>query len=273
VLKRGCCILVGKIDEYILAPFSSDDEPEIVDLFNRRYERFAGFVPRTVEYWRWCCLYRPDVKTRGILTVRKKNRLVGYIVIGNSGNIWDLCCASGSDEKIVISTLLSAATDYAKSESIDGLVLNAYVHDKIVHQVCQELDFSQAPSETLFLSVLNLPELISSVLKEQKQNFKETEVFWFKLKNCPPWCVNSFGVKLCSNQVLVSTNDDGFPKTTITVEMTTLVSLMFGNKNLAKMILLGRVRFGGFWKILKVVRFLRLLKSNSPWFTPRTDLA
>ena len=267
-----CTLLESSID-YITESFVSSDEAEIVNLFNTEYTKLAGFVPRTVEYWRWCCLNRPDVDEKGIVVVKKMGTIVGYIVVGKSGNIWELCYNSKYNGKAIVSSLLTWALGYAKTANCDSLVLNAYVDDKVVREVCDELDFAQSPSEPLFLSVLDLPELICAVLRDRNLSSRKNEVFWFNLSNCPTWCVSSFGIKLCDKEVYILTEDHESSKTTITTDMPTFVALMFGKENALKALLSRKVRADGFLGAFRVLKFFGLLKVNSPWFIPRADIA
>ena len=78
-------------EEYTIRTYLPGDETALVLLFNNQNATLAGFVPRTVEYWRWCCLKRPDVDEEGIIIAKKGDKIVGYCVIGWSGNVWELC--------------------------------------------------------------------------------------------------------------------------------------------------------------------------------------
>jgi hypothetical protein len=265
--------LIGNMSDYVTESFVSKDEADIVNLFNSEHAKLVGFVPRTVEYWRWCCLNRPDVDKKSVVVVKKNGTIAGYAVVGKSGNIWELCYDSKRDGKAIVSALLTWALDYAKSVQIESLVLNAYVNDKVVREVCSELDFALSPSEPLFLSVLDLPELICAILRDKKLSSGKTETFWFNFQNCPPWCPDSFGIKLRDNQVSILTEDDGSSKTTIETEISTFVALIFGNGNALKAVLSTKVHFDKYWRIFRVLKFFNSLKAKSPWFIPRADLA
>jgi hypothetical protein len=251
--------------------FQVGDELSLVNLFNAQHAKLAGFVPRTVEYWTWCILKRPDVEEKGILVVKKNEETLGYVVVGKSGNVWELCYDQGSDGKAVVSTLLNWAIDYSKGMGCDSVALNAYLRDNLINEVCQELDFAQSLPEPAFLSVLDLPELICRILRAKGQYLGYEPVFWFNLQNCPSWCTNSFGIKIENNTVTIL-KDPVARKITIDVEMDTLLVLLFKNKNIIKSILNSKVRINPFWKILKVNYFLSSLQVKTPWFIPRADM-
>lgn len=258
-------------DQLIPRNFQRGDELSIVNLFNKQYRKLAGFVPRTVEYWTWCCLKRPDVNEDGILVIKKNEETLGYIVVGKSGNIWELCYDPQYDGKAIVSTLLNWALDYSKSKDCDSVALNAYIGDNLISEVCQELDFGLSLPDPMFLSALDLPELICNILRAKGLHLNDETVFWFNLQNCPSWCLNSFGIKVEKNNVSIL-KDSVDSKITIDVEMDKLLVLLFKNKNVVKSILTSKVRFNPFWKILKVNYFLSNLQAKDPWFVPRADM-
>ena len=264
--------MADNTSEYSARTYIQGDEIALVRLFNTEQANLAGFVPRTVEYWRWCCLKRPDVNEKGILIVEKENKVVGYVVVGKSGNIWELCYDSSRNTKTIVSRLLIWAEAYAKSVGSNSVVLNAYVKDPLVREVCLDMDFAESPPEPMFLSVLDLPQLMCEVLQAKNQGLDTNEVFWFNLKNCPPWCVPSFGVRLENNQVSIVGEPVPGSRTTIETEMSTIVALIFGTESVLKDIIASKVHFYPFWKIYKVKKLFSLLQTKTPWFVPRADI-
>jgi hypothetical protein len=264
--------LADNTSEYNARKYAQGDETALVLLFNNEHTNLAGFVPRTVEYWRWCCLKRPDVSEEGILIMEKENKIVGYVVVGKSGNIWELCYDSSQKSKIIVSKLLAWAEDYARSVGSNSVVLNAYVKDSVVREVCKDMDFAESHPELMFLSVLDLPQLMREVLQAKNQSLGSNEAFWLNLKNCPPWCVDSFGIMLSKKDIVILEKPNTLSTVTIDVEMSTLVALMFGAKGVFRALLSSKIRFDHLWNVFKVIRFIRLLQVKSDWFTPRADI-
>jgi len=264
--------MLRTLDKTYSRTFLAGDEASIVDFFNSQNEKLAGFAPRTVEYWRWCCLSRPGVDQNGIYLIKNGQEIVGYIVVGKSGDVWELCYDHQGNGREIVSSLLNWAVGYAKSLGCDSVELNAYARDNVVRDVCQELDFAESHPEPMYLSVIDLPELIRSVLTAKVAGRDFDEDFWFILKNCPPWCVDRFGIRLGEDGVTILKEPVVFPKTTIIADMSTLVALMFGEKSVSKAILTSNVRVHPFWKIINVEKFLRRLEINTPWVVPRADI-
>ena len=252
--------------------FLSGDEDSIVSLFNSQYEGLGGFVPRTVEYWHWCCLQRPDVKIQGIQVAERGKRIVGYVVVGNSGNVWELCCDRRLGGEGVVSYLIKYALHYVRSVGCDSIVLNAYSGDQIVRNVCRELGFAEAPSEPVFLSVLDIAELIRAILEAKISKTFRDQVFWFNLKNCPSWSIDSFGISQRKNEVTILREPNDSSRVTVDVQMSTLVGIVFGAKSIFRALLSSEIHLDHFWNLPKTIKFIRLLRTKSRWFIPRADM-
>jgi hypothetical protein len=254
-----------------LRSYLPGDEDSIIDLFNSQNLSLGGFVPRTAEYWRWCCLQRPDVTAQGIQVAEKEGRLVGYIVVGNHGDVWEFCYDRRFGGETVASCLLEFALNYVRKLGDDSIVLNAYSDDQTVRKVCRRLGFAESPSEPVFLSVLDLPELILATLKARIRKEYKGEVFWFHVRNCPPWITDSFGIMLIENGAVILEKPINSCHVALDVEMATLVAIIFGNKSIFRELLSSRIRFGHFWNVFKVIRFMSLLRVKSKWSMPRAD--
>jgi hypothetical protein len=161
--------------------------------------------------------------------------------------------------------------NYVRKLGEDSIVLNAYSDDQTVRKVCRRLGFAESPSEPVFLSVLDLPELIIAILEARIRKKYKGEVFWFHVRNCPPWIADSFGIMLTKNKAVILETSNHFSQVTIDVEMSTLVAIMFGNKSIFRELLSSKIRLRHFWNVLKVIRFMNLLRVKSKWSMPRAD--
>ncbi len=257
--------------QYYLRPFKKGDETVIVELFNSTFKEYAGFVPRTPEYWVWCCLQRPDVTEEGIQIVNTKNKIVGYIVAGKTGNIWEMCYDPSYDGEIIITKLLTWAIDYLNKSDSDSVLLNFPTKDQTVRKVCSNLGFAESTPEYMFISVLDFPRLTSEVLKNnlKKQNIKGQ--FQFQLRNVPESADNTFCIEIKDNQVNVTYNKVNKPEVTIDADGATFASCILQGEGVLRNIVTLKIKFYPIWKISKVIIILNLLKNNSPWFMPRAD--
>jgi hypothetical protein len=262
-------------EEYHARTFAPGDEQAIISLFNTKYQAFGGFVPRTANYWNWCCLNRPDVDQEGIVIIERNGQMKGYAVVGKSGNIWEFCYNSGDDQETIVSKILTWAENYAQSVGSDSIVLNSYANDAVIRSVCEKMGFNEAPSEPTYLSVLDLPNLIREILSARRIQHESNEEIRFNLKNCPSWCTSDFGIRFSTSGVSVIkySQQDLAPTLTIQADMSEIVSIIFGNQNVWKAIFQKKVQLGHLTQISKAQKYLKLLQVNSPWFIPRADIA
>jgi hypothetical protein len=247
------------------------DENFFASLFNKENERFAGFVPRTAEYWRWCCLQRPGVNQDGIIVIENSNQTVGYSVTAKSGEVLEVCVDSRFNRQAILLKLLSETLDYTKSVGSSSIVINAPSGDSDIRKVCERLNLAESLPEPMFLSVLDLPELILAILKARIQKEHKREVFWFHLKNCPSWCIDSFGIMIIGKDVQIL-KEPNAQAVTVEVEMEELASVIFGQEEVLQAILFSRIRLDHFWNLSKFIRFAKDLRIESDWALPRADI-
>ena len=96
-------------------------------------------------------------------------------------------------------------------------------------------------------------------------------VFWFRLKGCPSWCNDSFGIQVEKNEFSVMDEVVGSPEIVVDADMSTLVSCILGTGSILKAIMTSKVRLRPFWKFRKFLRLFSFLRVKSPWFIPRAD--
>ncbi|MCW4010398.1 MAG: GNAT family N-acetyltransferase [Candidatus Bathyarchaeota archaeon] len=258
-------------EKCVLRTYREGDEEELARLFNQTHTHLAGFAPRTPAYWRWCCLTRPDVEKEGIFVAAVQNEVVGYAVVGKTGNIWEMSYCTNCDGKAVFRKLLTQAAEYARNVGSDSLVLNEYAENQVVREVCQELDFVETPAEQCFLSVMDLPRLLSEVLQSRKEAIDFEGTFMFQVTKCPDWFKNQFVLKT-EKKGFSLINGAVNPEVTVTIDLQTFVSVLFGAGSVRKAVLSSRIQVRPFWKLQKTVRLLSLMQVKSMWAIPRADI-
>ena len=256
---------------YSTRTFKKGDEASIVQLFNSAFKEYAGFVPRTSQYWIWCCLQRPDGTEEGITVVSMGEKIVGYAVAGKSGNIWEMCYDPTCNGEIVVTKLLAQALNYLERMGSDSVLLNFPTKDAVVRKVCEKFNFAESSLEYMFVSVLDFSRLISEVLKNAAEKQKVDGQFLFKLKNLPSSLANNFCVEIRNGEVTVTEKTVDAPEVIVEADASTLVSCMLKGENIVKALATSRIRFYPLWKIGKVIKLFSLLQNSSPWFIPRAD--
>jgi len=260
------------MNEYRVRTYEKGDETELARLFNEAYQAYAGFVPRTPEYWRWSCLDRPDVEKEGIVIVVHARKIVGYAVVGKSGNIWELCFDRGPDQERVGSLILDKAVDYLTRVGSDSVTLNLPSKDSVARQACERLGFSQLPPEIPFLSVLDFERLLGSLYSANQQRLMDFEgSFLIKFQDGPFWITPFVSMRVRNGGIDIASQKE-LCQAVIETDTRTLTSVLFGTEKALSALLRLKLKIRPLRELRTVLRLFSLLRVKEPWFVPGADL-
>ena len=263
---------MSETDGYCIRTYRQGDETELTALFNDVYRDYAGFVPRTVEYWKWSILLRPDLSREGIAVVVNADQVVGYATVEKSGNVLEFCYDPNHDGKTVVSMLLDWCIDYVKSQGGSSVSLNVPAQDNPIRQVCRELGFTEEPFSSLFLRVLDFPQLLRKIVDQKgglKQHFDETVLI--NIASVPSWCDNHVFLRVQGGKMTVLTEKIGRPTIRVDLDISTFSSCIFGSTGTYRAILKGQLKVRPFWKIRRAAKLFSLLRLRDPWYVPGAD--
>lgn len=259
--------------EYSVRTFLEGDEEEILKLFESYHGRFVGFVLRTLEYWRWCCLDRPGVDADSVFVVVSgyDDGVVGYSVVGRSGNIWEMCVDRCDDSELIAELLLKRVVEWLTVEGASQINFQAPVDDESVRAVCDRLGFAEIRTPEVFVSVFDFEKLIFFLAKGCGGLLRSVdEVVEFQLKDAPDWIKDSFKLKFYNGQVEIL---DGSHESTISVETdtVTLSKILMQKTGLLSAFIHREVKVKPFWRLWGLSKLFSTLKSKELWFTPLSD--
>jgi ribosomal protein S18 acetylase RimI-like enzyme len=258
-------------DDYIVRSYEEGDEIQLTRLFNSVYQTYGGFVPKTPEYWRWCCLDRPDVEKKRIIIVVCGEKIVGYAVVGKSGNIWEFCFDHAYDGKKIASLILGEAIEYLENFGAESATLNVPFEDLLAKEVCQRFGFVEVPSERLYLGVLDFErflQLLVSAKKEKLKGFNDEVLITFR--NAPFWIDPHISVKVENwNTQIEEVNKRH--KVLIETDIETFTSILFGTAKPLWAWLRFRLKIHPLRKVRDALKLLSSLSLNNPWFFPGSD--
>lgn len=250
--------------------FNEGDEPSIVELFNSVYHSYGGFAPRTVEYWRWCCLERPDIEKKGIFLAFDGERLRGYLVAGSSGNVWEFCVSD--DDREAAGVLLSEAMNYFEKISVSFVNVNVPSGTDAV-DVLREAGFDEVPAMKMFVTTLNPAVLIQALITPRKNvvvNGFDDE-FGVRLRDTPYGVSKDFSVKIENGSVEVAEGFSAKPSIVVELGFMDILSVLLGGSSMGRLFLSGRIRVRPFWKFGAVLRLMWTIQLRSSWFFPLSD--
>jgi ribosomal protein S18 acetylase RimI-like enzyme len=262
-----------KKGSYSLRTYREGDEEEIIKLFNSVHKDYAGVVPRTVSYWRWCCKGRPDVSEDGILIVEEEQskEIVGYAVIGKSGNVWEICVNPNFDKKQIVSLLLEKATEYLTKAGTDEIVLNVPAENSVLRETIEELGLTEFPIEHMFVGVLDFATLITQLAQNNADKLRRfEEVFSFRLKNARSWVDPQFAIKI-DNGAIATVPYTESNSILVEIDVDAFTSILIGTTNPFRLLISRKVKVRPLRKTFKTLKFFSLIQIRDPWFHPRAD--
>ena len=260
--------------EFFVRPFIKGDEVPIIRLWNDSYKNYGGYAQRFPEYWNWCCLQRPDVENNGVILVLDKcnGELAGYVVVGKSGSLWELCYNQKSDGEVIVTILLNQAIAYLNNINAPSIKFLALESDPIIRRVSRELGFTACRPPQMFLSILNLRSLVSAIVSDKASSLKKefNETLLIKVKGSPFWLNDTLVIKINGEGV----NVGNIPQeTTVSLETDyfTLSSLLFGNTTPLSALLRLKLKARPLFKIPIALKMLSSLQLHADWAFQLSD--
>jgi hypothetical protein len=250
------------------------DEIAIVQLFEKAYANYGGYSKKTPECWRWCCIKRPDVERNGIIVAldNDSKEIAGYVVAGKSGYLWELAYNPQSDGESIVSLLLDKATTYIESAGASSVNFNAPQKDRVIKRVCQKRGFVASEPPKMFLSVLNLRELVSLLADNKASELlqKYDETILIKIEDAPFWVDAAIFVHINKVGIKVG-NESQVPTIQLGTDYTTFSSILFGNQSPFSAFVHAKLKIKPLSKIYTMLKVLSALQVNTAWFYPLSD--
>ena len=259
--------------KYAIRTFKEGDESKVVSLFNKEYGKYGGFPTKTVEYWRWSYLQRPDVEPEGILIAQDEKEVVGYAVLGKSGNIWEFCYDSEKDEEEIISLLLNSAISYLNKVNAPSISLNAPASGILLNRQCRKLGFSSYSSPLVCLSVSDYQKLLTLIMTSKHLEKQINDKITIKLRSNQSPAQNPLVLTVIDGKVQVSSviNDNIDDGTCLETDKLTFSCLIFGLLSPSKSFMLSKLKIRPFWKFYGVLRFLSSIQLKLDWYLQLGD--
>ncbi|HKZ24639.1 MAG TPA: GNAT family N-acetyltransferase [Acidimicrobiia bacterium] len=238
--------------------------PVLVDLFNSAFAGYGGFAERSVEDFRWRHLDRPDVGTEGVIVVEDaRQRVIGYVVVGTSGTIWEFAIDPDSDRREVASLLIAEAERHLIGRGIDEIVLHAPVDDLDMSAALRMAGYGGRPAIQQFLSFLDLPGVVERVLVKHEDAWPSgLGPVEFVIKNPRPWHPERFSVPARAN----------LPFLTISTSVEDLIEVMVGSLSPGRAAVGRRVRITPVSKTATGLKVLNALRLRNPFFFTLADV-
>ena len=266
--------------------YREGDEVELADLFNERFKHFIGHALKTVDFWRWCYLKRPDISPEGIFIAERANRMVGYAVVGiprggmHLARLYDYCFLEG--EKAAALDLMRHCISFARKNKALGIIFVPCRKDEIALELCRRLGFISRPNKYHVLAHpindFKFYEKIFGVLNSQTEKLsscgKTLEglnsilVIHLKPFQKTPGSYRSFTIQIQNGKFNLRSEETEAPDAIVECDTTTFIRLLFGTVGLTKALIMRRIRISPFWKFPLVFKIFSRLPAPYPVYIP-----
>jgi len=248
-------------DNYYIRTYKEGDEIKLIELFTKNYSQYV-FPARTKEYWLWCNKKRPDVKPNGIFIVENNEKIIGYAVVSDTGNVYEFAIDKNSNFTKITSLLFSKIEAYAKSKGAEAITVYVPSDSKKFKKVFFELGYENDGHVNFAMIVLNMPNLIRKLLSSSEIPKGWNENFFFDLKQKGYPLVSSFQfcLKIKNEKIYVK---EGKPKEScihITTNTTSFIELLLEPEKIFQAIFQKKLKITPSYKFYKIIKLISLLR-------------
>jgi len=263
----------------IVRNYREGDEELIVKLWGNAYSSYAGYVPRTIEYWRWCILERLGVSKDDIFIIDKEDKLVAYCVLGPKGKVLELAIDPNlmiKERKKIAELLIHAVEKRAIDRGEESIQIELPFTDKVTSKVLKKLDYRDTPGQMVHGVVINIGSMIEKILNSRKEEVAANWSPAFLL------VLNKEHFRFASpDQLLIKFNpeisvesDPAFVSydIKITFDLTTLTKLIFRQISVDDALKKKCLSISPFAEKNNCCILFKLLALSRPWYIPLADV-
>lgn len=256
--------------KWITRPCQEKDISSLVDINNRSRSQYGGSPTKSLEDFRWRHLARPDVQPEGVIVAEDpmSQRIVGYLVAGTSGSIWEMVVALETGRATVAHLLLAEAEKYLRAHGADEIRVHIPRDDVAMNHAAQEAGLGDSPPIQWYLALLDLPDVVDRVLAKHREMATRTvgEVE-FVVRRPRAWHPERFTLNLgAGDSLAVGT------RLTIAATAEDLADVMVRARRPLAAVLANRIQIRPFSATMRGVRTLKAMQLRSPFFFSLGDI-
>jgi len=168
--------------------YRAGDEGPIVELSNRTLAPYAGWMPRTVEYWQWSILRRPGVTPADVLVLESDGRIVGYAAVLQDGKVLDFSVATDQRRRKrrgFVKQLVRAVEDSARARGCELLTFSLPASDQVIDTALRDAGYIVEQNQYFSLGILDPRSLLLQLLSARRPQLPSTAPGAFTLELTP----------------------------------------------------------------------------------------
>jgi ribosomal protein S18 acetylase RimI-like enzyme len=260
--------------------FRPADTQTLVELTNRCLAPYAGWVPRTPEYWLWATLARPGVDAADVLVLESDTEIVGYTVLWEEGAVLDFLVDPDQrprKRRALARQLIDAAESRAKERGFDKLTLNLPLSDHLIDTVLRKSGYVVAQNEFFSLGILNPRVLLQALVHLRAARLTSTRIRSFVFELSPgqyPLLLSSRLILNLDPSVQVEDISDAIEYPTqciIRIDICSLTELIFCGASVDSLLGQSQLQVAPAAAEADARTLLGALVVDAPWFIPGSD--
>ncbi len=262
--------------------YQAGDEGPIVELSNRSLAPHAGWVTRTVEYWRWSILTRPDVHSSDILLLESGGQIVGYAALSQDGSVLELFVDPDRpkrDRRAFTCELVAALEDHARARRCDVLTFSSPASDRVIDRALRSSGYVVEPGHCFSLGILNPQLLLQQLLAARQSRLASLRSSTFIFELTPgqyPFLLNSrLGVQLNPSPRVVDLGNvevgGHAGDCVIQMDLCALTELIFCRVPAGLLLRQSRLRIQPDTCVVDACKLLEALVIDAEWHVPKSD--
>lgn len=259
--------------------FRSGDEERIVSLWGRTLEEYGGFIPRTVERWRWSVLERPGVTEEDIRILESRSGdLLGYGVLDATGTVLEFAVDGhrGEGQRARIADrLVRCLEERAEERDLDRLSLRLPSDDPVLRSVLRDRDYRAEPTESFQLVFVDLAGFLRRLLEHRGDELGEAPGTTYRLELRPDSYRfaphQEIGITLGPPPEVSLEPEGDEAGCVVSCDLPTLAEVVFGRMSVRESLESGAVAVAPEGASKEAMELLRLLSVRAPWYSPPSD--
>lgn len=267
------------MEKIIVRNFKDEDAEEITKIFENFHVKFAGFIPRTPEIWKYLILDRPGVPKDGIFVAQLDEKVVGYAVVGfkkmqgaKVATIYELCAKN----MVIVSKLLKVANNYAHQYNADYILVQPPPTHSAIHKCLRQCDFVKInePATKIMVTLINPAKILEKLAEVFDERKKKNDSLKKLVKND-----GKLLIKVDENYVTIHIQKGkirvrpGQEKANVTLEMTpyNFLRIFLGLTSFSKAYLTRRVKIKGILSNITIFKLIKALQPGYDFYFPLTE--
>jgi hypothetical protein len=264
----------------LVRAFRSGDEGRIVELSNETLAPYAGWMPRTAEYWRWSVLNHPGLNPSDILVLECEGQIVGYAALLRDGHVLEFSVLASQrrrKRRALIQQLVEAVETNARAYGCDLLSFSLPAVDAVLDKALRASGYVVESGQCFSLGILDPRTLLEQLLATRRARLPvqaaDSYIFELSPGNYPVLMASRLLVQLNPTVRVTDVSHAAASPAdcAIRIDLCALTELIFCRISAADLLSGGQLTVAPATRVDQALELLGVLAIETPWHVPLSD--